>query len=442
MKANIVIITSIYLHSYIEKVFKEFHNECDVTIVDYTTFEHIGTIYRKYEDTADGFMISGSGTVAAIKHDIGEFKKPVISFQADWLSFYHALVTLFLARKDLDSKRCIFDFLLPLSHEFENTSDISVEYLIRQLDQKQLDITMNEWIDANTIGNFSLVISDIADKTLKLWNSGKIDMVLCSYSSLAPILESNGIPYYFFYPVKSQLEAQIRELLSEIQFENYIENLPAAIAITEFNGTTVPESKEKFYNIVQKIKKDFLIDAITQFESGTHYIYTTRRVILMITKNFETGYFTTLLENEYQLSAAVGYGIGNTITEAKKHAEYALHESKLSGGCFAMTESRQLIGPLDSSKLPDLQQNLSETLFKTAEACKLSTLTLQKLISIIKITGSREFTTKELASYLKVTDRNANRILRNLENGGAATIIHTRSTTSKGRPVKVYQLNL
>ena len=44
-----------------------------MTIADYTNFDHITDIYRKYEKTADGFMISGTTAMAAIEHHIGEF---------------------------------------------------------------------------------------------------------------------------------------------------------------------------------------------------------------------------------------------------------------------------------------------------------------------------------------------------------------------------------
>ena len=80
----------------------------------------------------------------------------------------------------------------------------------------------------------------------------------------------------------------------------------------------------------------------------------------------------------------------------------------------------------DRSVLPPASEfpaeNLPDDIFQIAEKCKLSTLTIQKLISIVKMNGSYEITTNELANHLGVTVRNANRILRNLENGGAATI--------------------
>lgn len=83
MKQKIVIITSKYLHPFVEKAFEDFKEDCTVTIADYTNFDHITDIYRKYEKTADGFMISGTTAMAAIEHHIGEFQKPVISFHAD-----------------------------------------------------------------------------------------------------------------------------------------------------------------------------------------------------------------------------------------------------------------------------------------------------------------------------------------------------------------------
>ena len=222
---------------------------------------------------------------------------------------------------------------------------------------------------------------NIALKIIDLWKQDKIDMVFCSYSSTIPLLEEHGVPYYFLYPVKDQLESQIKELLSQIRLEKYRENLPAAIAIAAHEPSISDKTDQILEDAIQNIKKEFLIDAILQ-------------------------------------------------------------ESWNTDGSFVMNETNQLIGPLGSSQLPSFPQNLPDNIFKIAENCKLSTLTIQKLTSIIKMTGSYELTTNELADHMGVTVRNANRILRNLENGGAATIAHTRSTTSKGRPVKVYRLKL
>ena len=403
MKQKIVIITSKYLHPFVEKAFEDFKEDCTVTIADYTNFDHITDIYRKYEKTADGFMISGTTAMAAIEHHIGEFQKPVISFHADLISFYHALVKPFLERRDLDPTRCIFDFMLPIVKDPEHPVEATADYLIHEMDLNNLALTMDKWASQSTIGDFSMVEMNIALRTIELWEAGKIDMVLCAYSSTMPLLDEKGVPNYFLYPVKNQLESQIKELLAQIKLEKYRENLPVAIAIADRNKTSGEKSDDSVQDAVQKVAKALLIDAVFQAESEIYYIYTTHRVAAMLTKNFEVEYLDSALKDDYGISTAIGYGIGNSITEAK---------------------------------------NLPDDIFQIAEKCKLSTLTIQKLISIVKMNGSYEITTNELANHLGVTVRNANRILRNLENGGAATIAHTRSTASKGRPVKVYRLNL
>ncbi|MED9948077.1 MAG: winged helix-turn-helix transcriptional regulator, partial [Peptacetobacter hiranonis] len=70
----------------------------------------------------------------------------------------------------------------------------------------------------------------------------------------------------------------------------------------------------------------------------------------------------------------------------------------------------------------------------------LSSLTIQKLVSIVKMKDSNKITSVDLAERLGVTVRNANRILGNLEKGGVAEVVYTESVATKGRPVKVYEL--
>lgn len=45
MKQKIVIITSKYLHPFVEKAFEDFKEDCTVTIADYTNFDHITDIW-------------------------------------------------------------------------------------------------------------------------------------------------------------------------------------------------------------------------------------------------------------------------------------------------------------------------------------------------------------------------------------------------------------
>lgn len=94
-----------------------------------------------------------------------------------------------------------------------------------------------------------------------------------------------------------------------------------AIAIADRNKTSGEKSDDSVQDAVQKVAKALLIDAVFQAESEIYYIYTTHRVAAMLTKNFEVEYLDSALKDDYGISTAIGYGIGNSITEAKKHAE-------------------------------------------------------------------------------------------------------------------------
>ncbi len=77
---------------------------------------------------------------------------------------------------------------------------------------------------------------------------------------------------YFLYPVKNQLESQIKELLAQIKLEKYRENLPVAIAIADRNKTSGEKSDGSVQDAVQKVAKALLIDAVFQAESEIYYI--------------------------------------------------------------------------------------------------------------------------------------------------------------------------
>ena len=92
MKQKIVIITSKYLHPFVEKAFEDFKEDCTVTIADYTNFDHITDIYRKYEKTADGFIFGSPVHYAAASGSITSFLDRVFYSGGKHLQFKPASV--------------------------------------------------------------------------------------------------------------------------------------------------------------------------------------------------------------------------------------------------------------------------------------------------------------------------------------------------------------
>lgn len=433
MQTKIIIIASEFIHKYVEKLIEKIQVDCDIKIIKYKNFDHLVEIYKEYEDIADGFMISGQTALSAIEKEINHRKKPIVPFQANITDFYRLLVDLFINKQGLNPQRVILDFLIP------TREDSSVAHMVSDFEFSGINAEITNWTNASI--NFSSIEETIVHKATELWEKKAIDLVICAYGSVIPLLEAKGIPCCYNYPSKELLLEQIQQLLSQIELEHMYDNLPAVISITDLNSSKDMESREKFKAALLDVKKNLLLDVITQEEFDRYYLFTSAKVISIITENMTTCCFRTELKDKYNISAAVGYGIGFDITIAKSNSEDALKESLFSGSSYIVDEYSHLLGPLDSGKYLEVPQDVSEQISQIAESCKLSTLTIQKIMSITKLTGSSQITTQTLATHMDVTIRNAQRILTNLEKGGAATLAYTHSTNSKGRPVKVYELN-
>ena len=75
-----------------------------------------------------------------------------------------------------------------------------------------------------------------------------------------------------------------------------------------------------------------------------------------------------------------------------------------------------------------------------AKRCSISSGNMQKILSIAK--RSPHISSEELAYYLGVEQRSASRILNHLVDAGAAELAYKEQINLRGRPAKIYLLNL
>ncbi len=109
------------------------------------------------------------------------------------------------------------------------------------------------------------------------------------------------------------------------------------------------------------------------------------------------------------------------------------------GGTAIKDEVGNLVGPLGTPQKMVISTTPQPDVGTIARNC--AAMTIQKLITSIQISGSNKTTSHELSRLFDVTIRNANRILSRLEQSGYAKIIYSQTDGTKGRPVKVYELD-
>lgn len=434
MKPKILIITNIFLYDFIVEMEKDLNSECKIEIATYNHFEDIPSIYASHRNQVDAFLISGKIALASLEKSYPNHKEPIYSFEADALALYRQLTNLFVLRKDLDTNRVVMDFLLLLD------KNATVDFFLKHADFDDLDRRITKWIDSATVDEFSVLEQTVLQEIIRLWNEKKIDFVICEYGSIVPTLQELGIPYQYIAPTKELLQYHIHSLLDQIQLVEMRDNLPAVVAIADSNYDS--EALQKLGHALVAINKEHATNYILQEEQKRYYIYTSSKIINLLTNNHKNSFFQLALKNNFQIHAAVGYGIGTDISIAKANAETALKESLFSDESYIINEDRHLIGPLGSEQSMEVTQDIPDQISKIASDCMLSTLTIRKLITVLTLTHSNLITAQNLATHLGVSVRNANRILNHLQKGGYASIVYTQSSATKGRPVKVYELKI
>lgn len=436
MNMKILIITNTFLYDFIQSTVLGIQADYDVEIVTYNRFEDVAEIYDANKDRVDGFLVSGQIALAALEKTYPNHKKPVFSFEPDIISLYRQLIELFVVRRDLDTHRVVLDFLLPLQE------DATVDYIIKHTQIEDLGGQIRDWITSATVEQFPLLEQSIKSKIIELWDAGKIDFAICQYGSILPELQKHGIPCQYTPPEAKQIYALLDTIQERIQLERLRDNLPTVVAISYINQDITPASMKALGKALASLKKEQAANFILQEDQNRYYIFSSLKVISLLTNGCQSSYFRLALQHKFNIHAAVGYGIGKDINTAKLHADTALKESLFYDGSYLVDERQNLIGPLNSEQYMEVQQHMSENISVISKKCMLSTLTIQKLASVIRLTGSNLMTAQDLADHLGVTIRNANRILNRLQKGGFATIAYTQSTATKGRPVKVYQLSI
>ena len=164
--------------------------------------------------------------------------------------------------------------------------------------------------------------------------------------------------------------------------------------------------------------------------------------LMLITDNCKTSKITKYLSDKQKDEFVVSYGIGDNFNKALEHSCIAARESVLKNSSYVVDENETLIGPLDSDSYLRVENNLDDNTIEIARLCNLSTTTVQKIIAITKLNQSKRITTAELSKQLASTVRNANRILQKLVSGGYAKVLLEKTTNTKGRPTKMYELDI
>lgn len=143
------------------------------------------------------------------------------------------------------------------------------------------------------------------------------------------------------------------------------------------------------------------------------------------------------------LTTNIGIGFGDTSLAAEQNAQLALIHAKNYGPfyCFIVDNNGSVEGPLlQSDSIVFQYRTENKQISDKLQKAGVTISTYNKILSVQKNISQNSVTSAGIAERLKMTQRNANRILNDLEKQGLATIIGEESPVSRGRPRKVYRI--
>lgn len=437
MKPKIVVISSHYLSTPVKEAMERLKPDCELILTTYDNFKHIPTVYDTYAEEADGFLVSGPMAKSAIEVANHKIKKPITSFQIDLEGLYRSILDVLIEKNIYDFNHIIMDFMVPL------TEQCNAATFLKSMKSPNFIQDINQYITNISAEEVVQIERETVNRIIQLYEEGQMDIVICQYTNILPALIEHQIPYLYPFPSDLTLTGLIHDLFVKIEMEALLINRSTVLYVIPRRSENESSGNlELLHEKLSAFFKENLIECMIQANEHGFCAFTTVQILESITSHYTACSLSGYLNANLPFECVVGYGIGNTLTEALQNSYHAVREAHFAGHSFIKNDHGELIGPLGSENRMIIEHTSNKDTALIARKCNLSTITIQKLISYQKITGTSKVTCQELASRFGVTVRNANRILQNLLKGGYAHIAYTRTSNSKGRPTKVYELNL
>ena len=437
MTTKIAVIATEFLRDFISNSLTSLSLPFEYKLYSYGSFADLAEIYGSLPDNVSGVVASGFFPCEILRRTFPESARIIHAFNNDDADLFKLFFHLQQSNRSLASERIHMDLLDVLG--------LSVpEYL-----NKPLTISLDSRLERQA-GKFSLdelmgMEQTVRDTHLRLWQQGLVDVCVTRFSGIVKPLHEAGLPVHFVYPNRAYLESVFKGAVQAIRLRLLHDNQAAAIVITvakncppELVGSRQSELNRALA-LFSSLTPMHLV--ARPMERGLE-ILMSRKGLELLTESFSTCKLQSFFQDHLNFAAYVGYGLGETVHQARINAIDANREASLSADSSSclINERDELIFPMRPDKPFVVSRAMSPGIQDLAMRTGLSSLTLQKIEAALSTATNRQTTSEDLAEKLSITKRSANRILSVLRDCGAAEVVLLQRGTTRGRPERVYQI--
>lgn len=439
MKTHIGIITSSMSLRNFQETDPQMREVCDITYLPYSSMMELTNLYMENAEKFDGILFSGSYPYDYITQNICRINKPFRCLDLADRDIYLLIARLYTQNPKIDFNRVVFD---------GNSSDLSnaeiqlfFEDVFPPQKMPQIKMLVDDRIYSQ---NLSIMYDAVLEEYRERWKTGTVDLFITRMSNMARQLEWEGIPHVLLQPCPATIMDCFRALLNDIQSARMEKSLTACCMIQ----ISHKDPNQEEFDLLGKILENFNSEQNKVFvlrKNGMSFeAVTSVAAVRNLTSDYTTCLLTSFLHEMLPFSTSIGWGAGYDIITAHKNALQAIRKSKQDPHryTYMINESDEVIGPLCGDRTISYPLKPNMQMGRIAKKLGISPINLEKIASLRKNKHMTDFSASDLVFYLDITHRSATRILKKLEQNGAATQVNSLNLNGRGRPAAIYRVDL
>ncbi|MED1470584.1 hypothetical protein [Bacillus salipaludis] len=411
---------------------KEYKQELDFIPLPYVEVEEVERIVTVHHSDVHAWLFSGPLPYEMAKKTLGT-DKIMVHVPATESGFFKAFLELSDELGRLIKK---------LSIDTMTTNNISEEALSQLNINKTTVYTKTFDLDVNT--------NELLQFHQELWNQGKTEGALTCFPSVCEALREEGIPAYRMSMTLMEIRQTLRILLEKVK-TSYFKDRQIGVEIieVEYFNRVAEEMKTPYHLQYLELRlKEMLIQlgekingSFSEKGNGRYMIFSSRGAIERAIAALEET--VQKLAFEAETTVAVGIGFGETAYAAEINAFRAIQHSKEMKKreiVMVQDDGKIIESPGQNNELQYEIRSQNEILIEKLKKGNISVKTYKKIVALIQKMGWHDFTTKDLAAHLEMTERNVRRIVTDMCEVKLAKYVGQEAYATRGRPSKIYRL--
>ena len=371
---------------------------CEIKYIFYNNLYDLEELYLKNAQKYDGIITSGPIGYEIIKNSV-ELFTPLYHFDISKGDLYKYLFNILKENPKIDFSRVYIDFISPEKKE----------YWFKDIFKKEEEPIFYQI-------NFSNknLYETLKNNYTNLKREKKIDIVLTRISNMVNFLKNEKIAFDFLFPSEENIKNTVLEVIKDIK-------------------VLKSEKKQIIFGklLLDKIHIDIEEEIHTISKNCIVKILDKNVEILMIYEDFINSNIALNLKKKFKNNFFSGWGKGNNINEARYNAEKSYIKNKETNTeviYLVSTNSETILSEINAKKKKNIE------IIEKLKELNITKQNSEKLIELFK--NQEKVSCANLANYLNISERTANRLLLKLEENSLAT--SNLIKINRGRPKKIY----